>query len=114
MIACKDLKVPIDEAIPLALIFNELINNVKKHTLGHHGVKIEISATLNKTDLFIVFKDHGPGLPDDFDWKNTKSMGMKTIHLMSQQLKAQTNVYSNDNGFVFELRLKRKSTQMCA
>jgi len=113
-VACQNLKVPIDEAIPLALIFNELINNVKKHALNNGASSIQIKAKQTPEEIDICFKDSGRGLPKNFDWRQSSSMGMKIIHLMSQQLKASAKFENEADGLLFEIRLKRKGAQKSA
>lgn len=113
-VACQNLRMPLDQAIPLALIFNELINNVKKHALGHDGTAIEIFSEQVDDSITIIFRDNGPGLPPDFDLQKSQSMGLKIILLMSRQLKSEPEFVQGKKGLVFKLSIKRKSAQMSA
>lgn len=104
-IRCMTLFLPIHKAIPLALIFNELITNSIKHANSKaltDGIMIDAESDENET--IIHYRDSGTGLPKDFDLKLSKSMGMKIVNLMSQQLKAEIAYHSDENGLRFTIR----------
>lgn len=97
-IRCMTLFLPIHKAIPLALIFNELITNSIKHSSEEsltQGIII-VSETEDELNT-IEYRDFGSGLPEDFDFSKSSSMGMKILNLMTQQLKGSFE-YSSKNG----------------
>lgn len=103
-IRCMTLFLPIHKAIPLALIFNELITNSIKHATPQalkEGILIE--AETDGDLVNINYSDSGKGLPDDFDLSKSESMGMKIVNLMSQQLKAKTIFPSTEKGLRFTI-----------
>jgi PAS domain S-box-containing protein len=77
----------INTAIPLGLIINELISNSLKYAFpdGRTG---EITITVRKEDqaLHIQFRDNGAGIPETLDWKNTKSLGLRLVNTLVDQL----------------------------
>jgi two-component sensor histidine kinase len=80
---------PVDQAIPCALVVNEILSNAYKHAFKgkKHGT-IEISAVLEKGRIRITVRDDGIGLPADFDISRTNSLGLKLIRTLVQyQLK---------------------------
>jgi two-component sensor histidine kinase len=83
----QDINVGIDTAIPLGLIINELISNSLKHAFPN-GRKGEISIAIYRQDhtLTILFKDNGVGIPEDFDWRNAKSLGLRLVISLVEQL----------------------------
>ncbi|MFA4824518.1 MAG: PAS domain S-box protein [Methanoregula sp.] len=83
----RDISLAIDSAIPLGLMFNELISNALKYAFpkGRQG---EIYVTIHQQDhtLTIQFKDNGVGIPEDFDWRNANSLGLRLICSLVEQL----------------------------
>ena len=71
-----DIFLAIDTAIPFGLMINELISNSLKYAFPG-GRKGEISIAIHRQDhtLTILYKDNGIGIPEDFDWRNARSMG---------------------------------------
>ncbi len=104
-ISCKELSLPINKAIPLALIFNELITNSIKHLNDKALAQgISISCKNDNGSTLIEYRDHGNGLPTGFDLSASKSMGMRIVNLMIQQLKATFSHHSSDEGLRFTIR----------
>lgn len=83
----------ITKAVPLGLIFNELLNNAFRH--GFAGSKNgKLSITLKKQDdsILLCVADNGHGLPEDFDLQNVQSLGMKLVKTLTKQLKGEVEV----------------------
>ena len=99
---CRSLQLNIDKAIPLALIFNELITNTVKHGTSTQGKNlISIEATCLENNFRIEYKDSGPGLPPDYDIRKKDSMGIKIINMMITQLKARITQNSSKQGITY-------------
>ncbi|WP_321508230.1 PAS domain S-box protein [uncultured Methanoregula sp.] len=83
----RDISLNVDTAIPLGLIINELISNSLKHAFPD-GKTGELSIVIRRQDHFltILFKDTGVGIPDDFDWRETESLGLRLIISLVEQL----------------------------
>jgi two-component sensor histidine kinase/putative methionine-R-sulfoxide reductase with GAF domain len=97
---------PVDKAIPLGLILNELVNNALKHAYPdtHKG---EVAVTLKKDKekgLILIVRDYGKGLPPDLDWEKTESLGLRLLQMLSSQLSAVVEVKIN-NGSEFRVIL---------
>ncbi len=104
-IRCKALFLPIDKAIPLALIFNELITNSIKHSTPQSlekGIVIQCRKENNLT--IIEYSDFGPGIKGSGQSGATGSMGMRIIKLMVMQLKATLKRLPTHEGLSFEIR----------
>ena len=104
-IQCKALFLPIDKAIPLALIFNELITNSIKHSTPQSlekGIVIQCRKENNLT--IIEYSDFGPGIKGSGQSGATGSMGMRIIKLMVMQLKATLKRLPTHEGLSFEIR----------
>jgi len=101
-----DVYVDINKAIPCGLILNELISNALKHAFpeDRHGeLQIIIRETKN-TEIEIVVRDNGLGLPDDVDIFQPLSVGLHLMNgLVKNQLDGQMEV-RRDSGT--EIRIK--------
>jgi PAS domain S-box-containing protein len=82
-----DIFLAIDTAVPFGLMINELISNSLKYAFPG-GRKGEISIAIHRQDhtLTILYKDNGIGIPEDFDWRNARSMGLRLITALVNQL----------------------------
>ncbi len=84
----EDAYLPMDIAIPCGLIINELISNSFKYAFKDKsdGI-ISIHFTNQKDDEYkLVVSDNGIGISDTFDITKTKSLGMKILHKLVQQI----------------------------
>lgn len=85
--------IDIDTAIPCGLIINELVMNSLKHAFpdGTNGeICIEFHLENNKYKL--VVGDNGKGLPDDFDFRKTETLGLKLITTLVKQIDGTIDV----------------------
>jgi PAS domain S-box-containing protein len=100
-----EVKVNIDKASPLGLTINELISNALKYAFpDDRKGNIEVTTTKQGDQLELTIKDDGIGMPDDFDWKNTKSLGLKLVRtLVENQLDGSIEVESK-NGTKFTIK----------
>jgi two-component sensor histidine kinase len=80
-------KIPVDTAIPLGLLLNELITSALEHG-GAPETPIEVSARRgsNGRGHAISVRDQGPSLPADAD---DASLGMRLVRVLAQQLQAE-------------------------
>lgn len=92
-----------NQAVPLGLILNELITNANKHAFDEDGGTISISCSKENNQVHVAVSDNGKGLPDDLDLQNTKSLGLKLVETLSNQLDAEYTLRSN-NGLHFEMK----------
>ena len=84
-----DILVNLDTAIPCGLIINELVLNSLKHAFpsGKPG-EIYISGMTSDSDnkFILIVGDNGIGLPPDFDFRNTESLGLQLVNILANQL----------------------------
>ncbi|MEO7037914.1 MAG: PAS domain S-box protein [Polyangiaceae bacterium] len=103
-LAIGDVTIAVDKAIPCGLILNELISNALKHAFpaGRHGqIRVEL-ARENSGRLRLAVTDDGIGLPEGFDVRVEKSLGIRLIRTLAKQLDA-TLASTASNGAAFEL-----------
>jgi two-component sensor histidine kinase len=103
----QGIEIETDRAISLALITNELITNAAKYAYqDQSGRKIWVTvASAAANDFSISVRDHGAGLPPDFDPDKAKGLGMRIIRLLVQQLNGSFAVHERDPGTEFIVTL---------
>lgn len=77
----------LDVSIPAGLIINELVTNSIKHAFndGKTGfLSINLKSQNNTVILDVV--DNGIGLPDNFDYRNTNSLGLQLVNTLVEQI----------------------------
>jgi PAS domain S-box-containing protein len=101
-ISCKinpeEVFLPVDQALPCALVVNEILSNAYKHAFkGRKKGIIEISALQENGQIRITIRDNGVGLPDNFDIDRSNSLGITLIRTIVQhQLKGSLMFMSQD------------------
>ncbi|BBD09975.1 sensor histidine kinase [Desulfovibrio ferrophilus] len=71
---------PINRAIPCGLVLNEALTNVFKHAYATGlGGKVSILLKNSNGQVRLRIADDGPGLPEDWETRGAKSMGMKLM-----------------------------------
>ena len=57
----------------------------------------------------LIYSDNGVGIPDEVDWRNSKSLGLKLVRtLVEKQLKGSIEMDSN-NGTKFIIKFKTET-----
>ena len=88
----------INTAIPVGLITSELISNVLKHAFsdGRDGI-MEVRFKVFPDNKFCLeVSDNGVGM-EYVDWENPKSMGLRLVSLLTEQVKGQLE-HQNQTG----------------
>ncbi|MES2557093.1 MAG: sensor histidine kinase [Bacteroidota bacterium] len=94
---------PIDKAIPIGLVTNEIIFNSLKHT-NQEELTIQIVTTKIDEQLLVEINDDGEGFKADFDPATSNSLGVKAIQLLMAQIGGTTE-WRNDNGAHWFLKI---------
>ena len=101
-VSAADLVLPVDQAMPLALISNELLCNAFEHAFpdGRRGT-ISVALRYNRDgfengspaggELQIV--DDGIGLPQKVDVSTADSLGLYLVRILTQQVAGQMEVH---------------------
>ena len=96
----------IDTAIPLGLILNELFTNAFKYSVYATSLpSINISVQIIDDEFILTYKDNGPGLPPDFNWQKSRSLGIRIIRQLSKQLQGNME-YRYEHGSRFDIKCK--------
>ena len=92
----KNIDVPtellfnIDTMIPLGLILNELITNSYKYAFEKNKENtISVSITQKESYFQLIYSDNGTGMPENIDFKNSGTLGLELIHILTEQLEGK-------------------------
>jgi PAS domain S-box-containing protein len=89
-----DIRLHIDAAVPCGLIINELVSNALKHAFpgGREG---QVTVQLKQTDTghsLLRVADNGTGLPSDVNLWSARSLGLRLVRTLAEQLTASAEV----------------------
>lgn len=86
-----------DKAVPLALIVTELLNNSIEHGFaGREAVMLHMDLKRSGADeIVLTVQDNGHGLPAGFDLKQAKSLGLRIVQSLAQQIGARLEFFSD-------------------
>jgi len=92
-----DVWLGLDTAIPCGLILNELIANTFKHAFPNpdsdQKPEIIIDLHAESDDKYVlVVADNGVGMSRNLDWRNTQSMGLQLVTMLTEQLDAELHL----------------------
>ena len=78
-----NIRVPSRQATILALILNELVSNVFKHSFaGRSEGRILIGASQEHAAVLLSVADDGPGLPEGFDAETSEGLGLSLVRTL--------------------------------
>ncbi|MCR9133921.1 MAG: ATP-binding protein [bacterium] len=96
----------INQALPCALILNELIANAYEYAFfDRDSGNIHITLKQIDDEIRLSVEDDGIGLPKDFVFEQSPTLGATLMYSYSDQLNAEVDIQS-ENGSRFELRFK--------
>ena len=94
---CEPTQVNIKQAIPCALIVNEVTTNILKHAFkGRKEGEISIYLSADGKQLSLKITDNGRGMPDNLDPASGKTLGLHLIDTLTRQLEANYHFDSSD------------------
>ncbi|MFW6140769.1 MAG: PAS domain S-box protein [Acidobacteriota bacterium] len=104
----QDIYVSIDTAIPLGLVFSELISNVFKHAFPERkkgGIFIGLKQSKEGV-ITVELADNGVGVAPEIDLRKTKHMGLQNVfNLIEYQLGGKVS-YEVKNGLKWKISIK--------
>ncbi|PCJ28788.1 MAG: hypothetical protein COA97_00150 [Flavobacteriales bacterium] len=105
----EDIYLSIETAVPLGLIFNELITNSLKYAFkkgANNSIEIEIKKIEDK--IQVEYKDNGIGLPKNFDLDKLESLGLNLVQILVLQIQGELVVDTGKGAcFRFEFSLPK-------
>ncbi len=106
----EDIFMPLEIGIPCGLIINELISNSFKHAFSgvDNGV-IHIALVRHNTREFsLQVSDNGVGMDSMFSLEESKSLGMRIVNKLVQQIDGKLD-YDFSDGTKYDIRFNLKS-----
>lgn len=106
---CQKVSLEMLHAVPLGMILNELITNSFKYAFRNRKKgKIGVEYVVNQNEVDLNIFDDGEGLRDDFEKDKSKSLGMKLIWLLAEQIGGKV-IYSKSQGMSrFTIRMEKE------
>lgn len=107
-VAADPVTAPLEEAVALGLIVNELVTNAAKHAYPPpaHGV-IRVTLSNSASGLALSVRDDGRGLRQD---DTPSGIGMRLVRSLVQQCRGEL-VVENEGGASFTVRLPQHGAQ---
>ncbi|MBK9477299.1 MAG: PAS domain S-box protein [Bacteroidetes bacterium] len=80
----------LDTSIPCGLIVNELVSNALKYAFPQNR-KGEVWVRLKETPtaILLTVSDNGVGLPENFDFRNSDSLGLQLVTSLVEQINGE-------------------------
>lgn len=102
-ITAGNVSFDVDTAVPLGLIVNELATNAFKYAFEGNKGAFSIFLTKEDETYILNVQDDGKGVSDEIDIRKTKSLGLRLVRMLSQQLEGDFE-FENQNGTNFQLK----------
>jgi len=104
----EDICLNMETAVPCGLIISELISNSLKYAFPNnmHG-EIIISLKSEEDSYQLCISDNGIGLPEDINFSNIKTLGLRLVNSLIEQIDGEVTIY-RDNGTRYEINFKEQ------
>lgn len=107
----------LDDALPCGLLINEVISNSLKHGFpqgrcGEVHIRLQCPAVAS---VILALSDNGVGLPAGLDWTTSRSLGLRLVRALAQQLRAGLEIRSQGGTevkLVFQAKQKSSAAQI--
>lgn len=104
--ADRTLSVPLENAVPLALVINELLTNAVKYAfVGQGRGQVAIRIAHQGDMVCLTVSDDGRGLPADFDPGASVGLGMLIVTALVSQVDGSLTMLEQDCGTGFLIKV---------
>lgn len=82
-VEAENVLLDVETAMPCGLIINELLTNSLKYAFNDlQGRTPQINVKLSRKNnlIEIIVMDNGKGIPQNYDWENAESLGLKLVN----------------------------------
>lgn len=106
-LSVDQVELDVAQAVPMGLIINEAVTNSVKYAFpgdrkGHIYIKL---SKRDDGNILLEISDDGIGLPENFNWQKTESLGMNLMRGLTRQLDGQFEIV-NANGLSIIITFK--------
>ncbi len=104
----RDVRLPIEKAIPCGLIITELVSNALKYAFpdGRKG-EVRIAMHTAGSLTVLIVSDDGVGIPPSLDWRKAATLGLQLVHSLTNQVGGTVDC-SIENGTSFRIEFPGK------
>ena len=91
----EPVRLSLDTALPCGLIINEVVSNSLKHAFPN-GRAGEVSIELREEPVgtaCLVLADDGVGMNPDLDWTTSRTLGLRLVRALTEQLSAKLDIH---------------------
>jgi two-component sensor histidine kinase len=106
------IEIPIDQAIPVALLVNELITNSAKYGYPNSTCEAWIEVAQTDSKVSVSVRDQGLGLSPDFEATSRKGLGMRLINAFAGQLGGSLEIRRHNPGVEFILVFPKTTSRI--
>lgn len=106
----ENVTLAVESAIPCGLIVNELVSNSLKYAFpGNRAGEISVAIhSINSDELVLEISDNGIGIPEELDIRNTGTVGLHLVTLLSEeQLEGEIEL-NRESGTIFHIKFERR------
>ncbi|MEW5772422.1 MAG: PAS domain S-box protein [Thermodesulfobacteriota bacterium] len=109
------VQLPVTQALPFALVFNELATNALKHAYpAQRRGPVEVGLEQEEDRIRLAVSDNGRGLPSGVDPYTSDSLGFTLIRtLVASQLDGQVR-FRDNGGITVQVEFPRQALRSCA
>jgi two-component sensor histidine kinase/putative methionine-R-sulfoxide reductase with GAF domain len=95
-VQADEVSVPIEQAVAIGLIVNELVTNSVKHAFGQQGgsVRVELTSGPGNRQIQLKVSDNGTGI----DQSRPAGSGLRLISALARQIRGRIERTSSDQG----------------
>jgi PAS domain S-box-containing protein len=107
-IKTDSIAIGVKKATPLGLIVNELTTNILKYAFPENKsgeFSINLTSDIENTCELTV-ADNGIGFPEDLDWRNSDSLGLKLVSMIAEAQLDGTIDIETEKGTKFKIKFK--------
>ena len=113
-ISDEPIQLNINQAIPCAIMINEVLTNAFKHAFnGKNEGKIEVSIETAGEKVTVSVRDDGVGF-EEGKVKDSGSLGLKLIQILTQQIEGEYQYKNADPGTRFTIEFVKKDIKGAA
>ncbi len=91
-------EVSADVATSLSMVVTELCQNAVEHGLSDRSGEVVVSPSVADGWLRVEIVDDGSGLPVDFDWRKSRSLGLSIVSSLVAELAGRFALDANPAG----------------
>lgn len=109
-VTAAGVEMPLDCAVPCALIINELVTNALKYAFpdgkpgsGSGECRIRVQLARENERYILSVADNGIGLPEGYDWLTAKTLGLVLVRMLGRHQLGGSYQLDLDQGTQFTL-----------